>query len=1638
MNVYSLDDPLEFDFTENNGEIEITAYHGDLDYLVIPSELDGNPVAAVNGLGSRLIGAFFPSGVRKISTKALREISCAEISPENPYLKIENDILYSGDMKTLFYCFDKRIRKFKIPLSVETVGAYAFYKCKDLKFKKNLFPNGLRFIGERAFCGCEELMRTKKNIAKLPKSLEEIGLEAFALKKSVRPFDEEEILCMESRVVFPETVRKITGYTKYFGKLDLDRSLYFRAENGVVITADGRTAVGYCGENSACSIVIPNSVEAVDEYAFFCLTKLRSVFLGDNIREIRKSAFEFCRLSHLHIPEKLEFLGENALPLQTLVGVTVDENNRFFRTDGSCLYYRNELLVCFNTSVEEYFVPDETEAIHDGAFENCRLLSNLVLPKNLRRFSGMILPGCNDREAFRYLLETDIPADIGDFSDESANPVSLRFSDNAKTVFCHDGIVYKHLNEGLAAIHAFNDTICKTVQDGTVVIAENAFAGCDTLISVELPDTLRRIEAGAFSFCGLQKIELPDGVEYIGENAFEYCPLGRVFIPRGVKLVSSSAFEYGAEYFEVSPENPRYSSENGALYNKDKTVLLRVPVNRSRRKFTVPEGVAEIRGAFRFCERITKIVLPKSLEIIRSGAFHSMKNVPAVIFRNNTAHISEDFFKQPNACVLVAESGSSAEEFFGNYKKATAQNDVPCRIKFRTAGKRPLYKCGLEVLFGNGGTAAVSGSRSTAENITVPEKAGEHTVTEIINYAFTGNEYLRSVSIADTVKEIGEGAFYRCGNLSDVQLPSQLEEVSKQMFRGCIRLRRCIIPEGCKGIKAGAFQWCYNLSVLGVPRSVGHISRNFFGKTNPSSLTVYVERGSYAEEFFKGYRKTKNLPKVVTVNSMSDIPNAEIHDLSNGAAYETRSDGSARIFFSGNNLKMTDTEKFTVPEEVNGHPVTSFSIFNIPSSIKRVYIPACVEDMELAATAVTARVFVDPENKRYFSDGQAVYTKDKTVLLKFFDHEAERYTVSEKTRKIAEEAFRGFERLTEVVLPDRLEKIGYMAFAECRSICEMNIPNSVRVIGAYAFEMGYFGKLSKINIPESLEVIKNGAFGVENSQLFIPKNVRRIETDELTTSSEIIVSEDNPYFSSMDGCLYNKDKTELLKYYDYPARKEFTVPETVTTIGKCAFAYTIHVRRVILGKNVKRIKNRAFYDASGLKYVNLENVEKIGWSAFGGSGIISAEIRCKKISAGAFSGCDSLTDVTLIGTEKIGNDAFDKCSSLKSALLPETLRSIDFRAFSRCWRLENLTIPKSVVKIGSDAFLEIVSFEFYDSLKLSPAEFLCGDTDFCHSTPQITVRSAQTDEILFRLPSISQDENFDLFYIIIYCWGGYGKFDFYELDNNFPAESGFSDELAQTAICRLLYRRELLPRQRDMYLDWLKRHATETVCGFIKLGDPDTFSILEQTELLKNGDRKKILDSALASGKPEITARLLAYFEEIPCAADMPELPDFDDAPPWKASSVTPTKADCYPFSAPDAVFPEEIDGVKITGVAARGKAIPENYSAITSLTIPEGYTSIGENAFYGCKNLRSVSLPSTLKIIGDLAFGQCEGLEEIIIPDGVLSIGNGAFSSCPMLEKVRLPISLRQIGENAFDRLSPDSIPEELKWLFETEEYGF
>ena len=95
------------------------------------------------------------------------------------------------------------------------------------------------------------------------------------------------------------------------------------------------------------------------------------------------------------------------------------------------------------------------------------------------------------------------------------------------------------------------------------------------------------------------------------------------------------------------------------------------------------------------------------------------------------------------------------------------------------------------------------------------------------------------------------------------------------------------------------------------------------------------------------------------------------------------------------------------------------------------------------------------------------------------------------------------------------------------------------------------------------------------------------------------------------------------------------------------------------------------------------------------------------------------------------------------------------------------------------------------------------------------------------------------------------------------------------------------------------------------------------------------------------------------------------------------------------------------------GKSLIERIA--TSITIPNGVTSIGNYAFMGYKALASITIPNSVTSIGRLAFAECRALASITIPDSVTSIGSLAFSACTALTSITIPSSVTSIESGAF-----------------------
>ncbi|MCQ2960434.1 MAG: leucine-rich repeat protein [Bacteroidales bacterium] len=256
------------------------------------------------------------------------------------------------------------------------------------------------------------------------------------------------------------------------------------------------------------------------------------------------------------------------------------------------------------------------------------------------------------------------------------------------------------------------------------------------------------------------------------------------------------------------------------------------------------------------------------------------------------------------------------------------------------------------------------------------------------------------------------------------------------------------------------------------------------------------------------------------------------------------------------------------------------------------------------------------------------------------------YMVPKTVTSIGDYAFSGCKSLESVTIPDNVTSIGDYAFYCCRNLTSVTIGGLVTTIPANVFDG--CDSLKSVTIGKSVTTIPKNPF-VDCSGL-----------------ANITVESGNTKFCSVDGVLYNKDTTTLIRVPR--GIKSVTIPKTVTSIGDYAFYGCNSLESVTIPDNVTSIGDYAFYGCSNLTNVTIpDNVTSIGKYAF--------------------YGCNSLNSVTIgESVTSIGYYAFDGCSSLESVTIPDNVTSIGGYAFYGCDSLNSVTIGKSVTSIGIFAF----------------------------------------------------------------------------------------------------------------------------------------------------------------------------------------------------------------------------------------------------------------------------------------------------------------------------------------------------------------
>lgn len=265
--------------------------------------------------------------------------------------------------------------------------------------------------------------------------------------------------------------------------------------------------------------------------------------------------------------------------------------------------------------------------------------------------------------------------------------------------FSYDGLNYEVLSEadGTAMVIGQNGEVAgnlvipSSVVYGNsgydvAIINYNAFVGCGNLISVVLPGTVTEIRERAFSDCsGLTELSLPESLTTIGGYAFAGCSsLTSVAIPASVTDISRAPFLgcVGLMEISVAEGNRNFCSENGALYDIQKSALIQWPGGKT--ECVLPDVVTEIAAsAFSGCSGLTSVALPASLTKIKASAFSDCSSLTSVVIPESVTSIGDDLFLNCvnlNSVVLPSNLAEiSMAAFFGCEKltKITDLNPSP-------------------------------------------------------------------------------------------------------------------------------------------------------------------------------------------------------------------------------------------------------------------------------------------------------------------------------------------------------------------------------------------------------------------------------------------------------------------------------------------------------------------------------------------------------------------------------------------------------------------------------------------------------------------------------------------------------------------------------------------------------------------------------------------------------------------------------------------------------------------------------------------------------------------------------------------------------------------------------------------------
>ena len=369
-------------------------------------------------------------------------------------------------------------------------------------------------------------------------------------------------------------------------------------------------------------------------------------------------------------------------------------------------------------------------------------------------------------------------------------------------------------------------------------IGSSAFYGCSALTSLVLPNSVETIGSSAFSGCsGLTNLVLSNSVKTIGDYAFATCSsLTSLVLPNSVMEIGNAAFQNCSSLSRISvnANNPVYDSREGcnAIVESASNTL----VVGCKETF-IPNSVTSIgQCAFYGCSELTSLVVPNSVTNIDDYAMHSCSSLTNFVIPNSVKRIGKFAFNGCSSISQIVIPHSVVRMGTGVFIKCNSL-------------KRISVDASNLVYDSREGCNAIVETASNTLLVGCKESSIPNSVKTIGEGAFYGCLELESIEIGNSVETIGQSAFSNCSSLASLVLPNSVETIGDYAFYGCSALTRLVLPNSITSIGRSVVYACSSLTDLVIPQSVtsiGDYAINRCSSLKSISIPNSVETIGYA------------------------------------------------------------------------------------------------------------------------------------------------------------------------------------------------------------------------------------------------------------------------------------------------------------------------------------------------------------------------------------------------------------------------------------------------------------------------------------------------------------------------------------------------------------------------------------------------------------------------------------------------------------------------------------------------------------------------------------------------------------------------------------------------------------------------